>query len=242
MNKGFTLLELSIVLVIIGLIIGGITVGADMIRSAELNNVVSDINKYKTALNTFKLKYNALPGDIKNASSYWPDAIACPTSTAPLGCNGNGDGIIQAWDSTNVESYRLFQHLGFSGIVSGNYSGSSNTAPFSPSLKITNSRILIQYRNSMGINKNMMEIAGDRGTILPDAVLFTPAEAYQIDSKIDDGTPSRGKIFSWGGNNGSAYSTNCFTGTNAYTGPADTIREYNLALESIECRLLVTTN
>jgi prepilin-type N-terminal cleavage/methylation domain-containing protein len=61
---GFTLVELSIVLVIIGLIVGGILVGRDLIRASEVRSSVSQLEKLDTAVNAFRLKYEALPGDI----------------------------------------------------------------------------------------------------------------------------------------------------------------------------------
>lgn len=63
-NKGFTLIELSIVLVIIGLIVGGILIGRDMIRAAEIRSLISEKNQYIVATNNFRNKYNAMPGDI----------------------------------------------------------------------------------------------------------------------------------------------------------------------------------
>src|SRR3954471_15989161 len=67
---GFTLIELSIVLVIIGLVVGGVLVGQDLIKAAQIRSAVSKIEKYNTAVHTFRTKYNALPGDIPNAASY----------------------------------------------------------------------------------------------------------------------------------------------------------------------------
>jgi prepilin-type N-terminal cleavage/methylation domain-containing protein len=63
-EEGFTLVELSIVLVIIGLIIGGVLVGQDMIKAAEIRSTVSQIQSYDTAANTFRDKYEYVPGDV----------------------------------------------------------------------------------------------------------------------------------------------------------------------------------
>ncbi len=63
-NKGFTLIELSIVLVIIGLLVGGVLVGQDLIKAAETRAQISQIEKYNSAVNTFRIKFNAIPGDM----------------------------------------------------------------------------------------------------------------------------------------------------------------------------------
>ena len=63
-GPGFTLVELSIVLVIIGLIIGGVLVGRDLITAATVRAQIAQIEKYQTAVNTFRGKYGYLPGDI----------------------------------------------------------------------------------------------------------------------------------------------------------------------------------
>ncbi len=79
---GFTLIELSLVLVIIGLLVGGVLVGRDLIETASLRAYISQIQKYNAAVNAFKLKYNCVPGDCASASSY------------SLGSNGNGNSMI----------------------------------------------------------------------------------------------------------------------------------------------------
>ena len=68
-REGFTLIELSLVLVIVGLIIGGVVVGRDLIHSAEIRATISQIEKYNTAVNTFRTKYNCLPGDCPAAQA-----------------------------------------------------------------------------------------------------------------------------------------------------------------------------
>ncbi len=66
LESAFTLIEMSIVLVIIGLIAGGILVGQDLISSAAIRAQISQIEKYNTAVNTFRNKYGYIPGDIPN--------------------------------------------------------------------------------------------------------------------------------------------------------------------------------
>jgi len=96
---GFTLIELSIVLVIIGLIVGGVLVGQDLIRAAYVRAQITQIEKYNTAVNTFYGKYQALPGDmnISTATAF--------QFTIGTGCNGsygqrNGDGQIEGGTSS----------------------------------------------------------------------------------------------------------------------------------------------
>jgi prepilin-type N-terminal cleavage/methylation domain-containing protein len=85
-EKGFTLIELSIVLVIIGLIIGGVVVGRELINAATIRAQITQIEKYNTAVHTFQLKYGELPGDMSPAT-----AAACGFATRS-GAPGQGDG------------------------------------------------------------------------------------------------------------------------------------------------------
>lgn len=215
-ERGFTLLELSIVLVIIGLIIGGITVGQDLIRAAELNAIVNDINRYKTAMNTFRLKYGQLPGDFDNASSYWPadcvDDAAAPTSN----CDGNGNGVIVYSGGEVGEHYRFWQHLALAEIIAGSYTGeatlSSNfvagtQAPNAPlngvytvgaTMAVPEYALLAQQRNmfSMGIPNNGSMMPLDPDALSPLNVVDTSS----IDNKIDDGSAYKGTVLASGCN------------------------------------------
>src|SRR5579883_2923623 len=91
---GFTLIELSIVLVIIGLIVGGVLVGQDLIRAAQVRATISQIEKYNTAVNTFYGKYNALPGDIPAAQVAKLGFTVTATRAGTQG-RGDGNGLIE---------------------------------------------------------------------------------------------------------------------------------------------------
>lgn len=135
-NKGFTLIEVSIVLVIIGLIVGGVVAGQQLIKQAELRSVIRDIETYNTAVNAFKTKYNCLPGDCASATAFFGAQAGCPntallsTADSPLTCDGNGNGAI--WSAADIatalhERLRFWQHLSAAGLI-GTYSGIGNTS------------------------------------------------------------------------------------------------------------------
>ena len=88
-KSGFTLIELSITLVIIALIVGGILIGRDLISKTRLNAIVTEAQQLKSAVVTFKAQYGYLPGDMPNATSIWTTAAAWGG-----GNNGDGDGSI----------------------------------------------------------------------------------------------------------------------------------------------------
>ena len=79
-RSGFSLVELSIVLVILGLLTGGILAGQSLIRAAELRSVATESQRYMAALNSFRDKYFALPGDMANATAFWGAQNATPAT------------------------------------------------------------------------------------------------------------------------------------------------------------------
>ncbi len=82
---GFTLVEIAIVLVIIGLLLGGILKGQEMITQAKIKNIVNDFNGITVAVTSYQDRYRAIPGDDRNATVRW--TVQNPAS-------GNGDGVI----------------------------------------------------------------------------------------------------------------------------------------------------
>jgi prepilin-type N-terminal cleavage/methylation domain-containing protein len=100
--QGFTLIEMSIVLVIIALIVGGVLVGRDLIGAAQIRAQISQIEKYNQAVNAFHVKIDYLPGDLPGsvaASFGFPDAAR----GHPGVCANvvNGDGLLEGCDPSN---------------------------------------------------------------------------------------------------------------------------------------------
>lgn len=138
-NKAFTLVELAIVVVIIGLLVSGVVGGRSLIESSRINSIMGDVAKYKTAIKAFKLEYDALPGDMTDATDYWGQAgdgssAQCLTisGTGTQTCNGDGDGTLEFPHSSVADSihepWRAWQHLANAEIIVGDFTGISTTA------------------------------------------------------------------------------------------------------------------
>ena len=126
-TRGFSLVELSIVLVILGLLTGGILAGQNMIRAAELRSVITEFQTYQTSQRTFQGKYLALPGDMTNATDFWGsaggagfigDGCEAASGTGTQTCNGNGNGAINTPASASEygERFTYWQHLANAGL------------------------------------------------------------------------------------------------------------------------------
>src|ERR1044072_5088352 len=118
-HKGFTLVDISNVLVIIGLLLGGILKGQEMITQAKIKNVIADITGVSAAMYGYQDRYRALPGDDANATRWTSGGGAA---------KGNGNGVIEgAYNSTAgtpPESLNFWDHLRRAGFVGG--AGSAN--------------------------------------------------------------------------------------------------------------------
>lgn len=116
LQKGFTLVEIAIVLVIIGLLLGGILKGQEMITQAKIKNIISDFTGISAAFHGYQDRYRALPGDDLGAAARW--------AAAPAATPGNGDGVVAGVYNTGPcvvtsETCSWWDHLRRSGFVAG---------------------------------------------------------------------------------------------------------------------------
>ncbi len=214
-RQGFTLIELSIVLVIIGLVVGGVLVGQDLIHAAEIRAQIGQIEKYNTAVNTFRIKYSYLPGDIPK------DQAVQVGFTARTGVYGDGDGngyintINAAVMSFGLggETMLFWNDLSSAGLVDGSFTAadtaininadSSLFAAYLPQAKIGRGAFVMAYGYGDNIAGTLLAAQNNYQIVIPSynstwslntAYVMTPTEVYSIDSKIDDGMPITGKV------------------------------------------------
>ncbi|MBS0235833.1 MAG: prepilin-type N-terminal cleavage/methylation domain-containing protein [Proteobacteria bacterium] len=204
-EKGFTLVELSIVILIIGLLIAGIAAGTQMIRQAELRSIISDFYNFTIAYNNFQTKYKAVPGDFNAAASFFP--TGCVTGTA-TGCNGSGDGLID-YDASSPGTSEVnlaWQHLALAKVLGGSFTAVDKTLATTiigtnaPQSKRVGLGYILINDAKKGINKNgtgapAAVFEADRNVIFlgkaeAATTLFnsalSPEDAFNIDQKMDD--------------------------------------------------------
>jgi prepilin-type N-terminal cleavage/methylation domain-containing protein len=223
-RRGFTLVEMSIVLVIIGLIIGAIAVGRDLIGAAKIRMQIAQIEKYRSAVNTFKTKYNnALPGDMTEEQA---DEVGftVPPTRPNTGSTTHGNGFIEG--GMGAEGITFWEDLSSAGLIGGTFTqgtegwGSDSNATqatlgrFVPAAIVGNDTYIMAWALSVTGQNTVEGLPWPMSVSIPQGNYFmllgidhvdgtadpyytntlTPVQAQNIDSKIDDGVFYTGTV------------------------------------------------
>lgn len=232
-EKGFTLIEIAIVMVIIGLLLGGVLKGQEMIQNARAHNVSNQMNAVKAAVLGFQDRYRALPGDYSQAVANIPGVV--------LSGDGDGNARIAGNNATggNLNEVAFaWNHLGASGFISGNYDGvvggindlaTWDCASSTCMQNAYNGSMVLIYASEQGGNSVATDSRQSNqlwsGRMLPVTLLA------EVDRKLDDGTPGTGS-FQVGDaftDTGAAHATGANGGTGGGSGAAEDCITVNTA-------------
>jgi prepilin-type N-terminal cleavage/methylation domain-containing protein len=165
-QKGFTLVEIAIVMVIIGLLLGGVLKGQQMIANAKIKSLVNHAQGLSAAIYSYQDRYKALPGDDPRATTNLPGASGgCLAGNL---ANGNGDGNI-------FEYQRAPQDLACAGLITGTYNGTTDTllSPYGTVVYIYYQTIQTKTGNIIRYDNLPADVAQALDTMLDDGVYNT---------------------------------------------------------------------
>ena len=188
-QSGFTLVEIAIVLVIIGLLLGGVLKGQELINSAKVKNMIGDFRSTSTFVFAYQDRFRALPGDDTRAATNFTGGVA---ATTPVLADVGNARINGAWNSLTKtdETYLFWQHVRLAGLATGDPTIPAGAAVASD---------LYNPRNADG---GRMGITGDAvitgSTWAANFFICSSGIqgrfARQIDTTIDDGNTSTGTV------------------------------------------------
>jgi prepilin-type N-terminal cleavage/methylation domain-containing protein len=191
---GFTLIELSIVLVIIGLLMGGVLKGQELINSAKVKNMANDFRSVQTQVYIYQDKFKALPGDDKAAKDHLGQAAT----------DGDGDGVIEgAYNASSGEAFQFWQQIRLAQLASGSLDTSANN--YLPT-NAEGGRLGIQS----GSTPSIVNLSGAY-VICSEGILGKFAK--QLDIALDDGSTSTGSVMATAGVPGGTTAASAVTST-----------------------------
>lgn len=215
-EKGFSLIEISIVLLVVGLLTGLVLSGQLVMEFSKQRKLIGDLQKIKISVENFRINYSGIAGDLKNAYFFFGEKCTID----PLDCNGNGNKIIDSPDPYNPnrqEMFRAWQHLNLAGFFPGNYSGIASAnfggdpddiepgynAPLTnyggAFMILTSSSTFYSGAEAGKTEKRLFTRTGKIRALTEasqtnDYGIISAVSAREIDEKIDDGKPGTGDL------------------------------------------------
>ena len=183
-QSGFTLVEIAIVLVIIGLLLGGVLKGQELINSAKVKNMANDFRTVPIFIYGYQDKFKRLPGDDDGANDSRFSGYKKATASGQTQKNGVIEGL---WNSSDVtsENVLFWQHVRGVGLASGSIDFTSSTTASLP----TNAE-----GGRIGIQMTPVPITGMSGTYYVCSENISTKTAQQLDTTVDDGKPDSGTM------------------------------------------------
>lgn len=209
--RAFTLIELSIVMVIIALIVGGILKAGSLQDASQIQAVIKQVQGHITTATLFQERYSTLPGDMIDAESIWGGSLTD---------NGNGDGQVSG---ETTEEPHYWQHLFLAELMQQSYTGDSAGTPTQqigvnmPDSALDQGGFRVVFNSDVhGLSSNFVTLAAQSSATALTSPAISPIDAAAIDEKIDDRFSDSGNVRATG--------ANCLSGTS-----------YDLTEDAIAC-------
>jgi prepilin-type N-terminal cleavage/methylation domain-containing protein len=258
-RNAFTLVELAIVIVIIGLLVGGVLQGQELINQAKLRTLMKSFEEYEAATIIFKDKYKFLPGDMPRAPTKLQGAYSGDGSgTVNLVATAATDGPT----GSMIEAHFYWQNLSISKMIKGSFNGLYDPASgkifdkgvnVPPVSGFSNSAMMLIYYPSTGATFNTPSLFGRMGHyfmlgavegLWPSLGFISATSAQQIDSKLDDGHAKTGIVNAVNGyTDAGVVQTGCVTNDIARINAMEALQfDYDLSKETPSCMMVKWAN
>jgi prepilin-type N-terminal cleavage/methylation domain-containing protein len=192
-QSGFTLVEIAIVLVIIGLLLGGILKGQELINSAKVKNLANDFRVIPTYIYAYQDKFKALPGDDSAVTTH----VTGSTVATCAGCLGNGV-INGMWNSTGAadETWLFWQHVRLANLAAGptTWTTAAVTDPYVPKNAVGGQLGVSSLSLTGNGGATQVQITGMTGSYQVCSAGILGKFAKQLDIQMDDGNTATGSL------------------------------------------------
>jgi len=239
-KSAFSLVEMAIVLIIIGILASTAFVAIDIKQGAAVRLAAKEIEEINVAISNFYDSFHEVPGDFDKTTQYWPNDCSGGASA----CNGDGDNIIEAYK----EAHLAWLHLSAANLYPGQFTGAGDgdsnteTAGINVPASVFNGAqyAIIHYEWDEFPDQHMILLAAKKNSDVAKTRALDANSAYELDARIDDGKPGSGSVYGRNGYNGSDWdSTTCIIDTNGdRVANSETINsswEYDMNRSTKEC-------